>query len=35
MIKFMIGGVLGFILGSTIQFFRNFDKNYEFDIEDV
>ena len=33
MIKFMFGAILGFILGTSIQFVRNFDKNYEFEIE--
>lgn len=32
---FTTGAVIGWVLGSTIEFFRNFDKNYHFDLEDI
>jgi hypothetical protein len=30
----LTGGILGFLLGSTIEFFHNFDKDYDFDLGD-
>jgi hypothetical protein len=30
----LTGGILGFLIGSTVEFFRNFDKDYDFDLED-
>ena len=30
---FILGGFVGYFAGSTIEFFKNFDKNYKF--EDV
>lgn len=32
---FLAGAVIGWFVGSTIEFYRNFDKNYTFDIEDI
>lgn len=33
-LSFLVGGVLGFLVGETISFYKRFDKDYEFDLED-
>ena len=29
-----VGGAIGFLLGSTVEFIKNFDKEYDFEIGD-
>ena len=33
-LTFFIGGVIGFIVGESISFVRNFDEDYDFSDDD-
>ena len=30
----LTSGIVGFLLGTTVEFVKNFDNNYEFDLEE-